>query len=82
MFLRIIIGLAGMILGFFMVWRPAAFLSMIGPQIWMEKIFGPGREVSGYKLLGVVIIIVSIMIMLGLIEGVLMWFFSPIIPKQ
>ncbi len=81
MLLRIAIGLVGMAVGFWIVWKPAAFLSILGEQAWMEKIFGPGREISGYKVVGVLVIIVSIMIMLGLIEGVLFWFFSPIIRK-
>lgn len=79
MLARILFGLAGMVAGFFMVWRPLWFLEMLGEQEWMNKIFGEGKAVSGYKLLGVVIILVSILVATGLIQGILLWFFSPII---
>ncbi len=76
---QIIFGLIFAVVGFFMVWKPQFFLDMLGEQVWMEKIFGPGRGTSGYKVLGVVVIIVGFLIITGLIKGILLWIFSPIV---
>ncbi|MFA5029849.1 MAG: hypothetical protein WC518_03905 [Patescibacteria group bacterium] len=79
MLVRIIVGIIGAVVGFLMVFRPKFFLDAIGEQAWMEKVFGSGGGISGYKVMGVVIVIISFLIMTGLIEGVLMAIFGPLI---
>lgn len=73
--ISIFVGLAGVIIGALMVWRPNIFLEMIGEQAWMNKMFS--SSISGYKLLGIIIIIISFLIMTGMIKGIILWFFAP-----
>jgi hypothetical protein len=76
---KIIVGIIGAVAGFFMAWRPLFFVESLGEQAWMQKVFGAGGGVSGYRVLGVAVIIISFLIMTGLIEGVLLWIFGPLI---
>ncbi len=78
---KIIIGLIGVALGFLMVWKPRAFLEMIGEQAWAEKIFGYGHGTTAYQTIGIIIIFLSFMIMTGLIEGTVVWIFSPLFKR-
>jgi hypothetical protein len=77
--LRIIVGIIGIIAGTTMVWRPLAWLDIIGKQNWMMKVFG--EYVTGYKVFGIIVIIVSMLIMTGLVQGLLLWFLGPIFPN-
>ena len=79
--LKIIAGLIGVVVGALMVWKPQKFLEMVGEQRWMIKIFGEGHATEGYKALGIIIVFVSALIMTGLVEGILLWFFSPMMPN-
>ena len=79
MLIRIITGLIGCAVGFFMVWKPQIFLEMIGEQEWAEKVFGPGNGTTAYKTIGIIVIVVSFLVITGMFEGVIMWFFGPIL---
>jgi len=65
--------------GFFIVWKPQSFLEMMGEQKWMIKLFGPGHGTTGYKTLGLIIVLVGFLIMFQMVEGILYWFFGPIL---
>ncbi|MFA5048018.1 MAG: hypothetical protein WC516_03205 [Patescibacteria group bacterium] len=78
MLIQIIAGLIGCVIGFFMVWKPHIFLEMIGEQQWAEKFFGQGNGTTAYKVIGMVIIVVSFLVITGLFKGVIVWFFGPL----
>ena len=75
---RIIIGVIVIVVGFLMVWKAGKFAEAIGPQTWLEKVVGEGNTIGAYKLLGIIIIIVGCLVATNLIQGLLLWFFSPV----
>ncbi len=79
MLLKIIIGLIGAVIGFYLVWKPQWFLGLLGELRWAEKVFGPNREMAAYQAIGVIVVLVSFLIMTGMIQNVILWIFSPII---
>ncbi|MEK7653016.1 MAG: hypothetical protein AAB358_00825 [Patescibacteria group bacterium] len=78
MWLSIFVGIIGVALGAWMVIKPQLFLELIGEQAWMEKIFGSGHGTTGYQTIGIIIIIVSFLIMTGLIKGIILAIFLPL----
>jgi len=74
-----LVGLVGIILGFLMVWKPGVFLEFIGEQEWANKIIGEGHGETAYKVIGLIIIFLSFLIMFGLIQGIIIWIFGPVI---
>jgi hypothetical protein len=78
MLLQIIIGLIGVAVGAYIIWKPHLFLELIGEHAWMEKLFGPGHGTTGYQVIGLVIIVISFIIMTGMIEGLIGAIFSPL----
>jgi len=76
---RMIIGLLTVTAGFYMAWKPSFFLDAIGDQAWMEKIFGEGRQITGYQFLGVIIALLGLAIITGLHTAILYWIFGPVI---
>jgi len=68
MFTRILIGLAITFLGFLFVWKTNIFYSMLGSVPWADRTFGGGGTNTFYKLLGVGIIIVGVMVITNLFE--------------
>jgi hypothetical protein len=77
MLVRIIIGLIGIVIGFFMVWKAEKFAEAIGPMQWAEKFFGGSRSSTGYQIIGIAIIILSFMIMTNMIGGLIMAILGP-----
>jgi len=75
--LSIILGILGIVAGFFMVWKPQKFLAGLGEQAWMEKVFGPGHGTTGYQAVGIILIIISLMLMTGIIESMAVSIFVP-----
>ncbi len=79
MLLKIIVGLIGIILGMVFLMRSEWFLANFGRIDWAEIHLGAeGGTRLFYKLLGLVIILVSILIMTGLMEGLLLAIFGPL----
>jgi len=72
------LGLFGLIVGFLMVWKPAKFVEALGEPSWTEKIFSSGRGTTAYQTIGIVVIIISIMIMTGLIQGMFLSIVGPL----
>lgn len=83
MFLRIIIGLIGIGLGMILIIKSEWFLANFGRIDWAEIHLGTeGGTRLLYKLIGLVFILISILIMTGLIEGVLLAIFGPLFGRR
>jgi len=79
MITRIIVGIVGTVVGSIMIMRSEWFLSFFGRIDWAEIHLGSeGGTRVFYKLLGMVTILISLMIMTGMIEGLLMAIFGPL----
>lgn len=76
---RIFIGIIVAVIGFFMVYRPKYFLDFLGSQAWVEKIFSVNDQELAYKIIGMIVIFVGVLIMTNLIYDLLGWALSPII---
>lgn len=68
MITRILIGFAITFLGFLFVWKTDVFYSMLGSVPWADRTFGGGGTRTFYKLLGLAIIIIGVMVMTNLFE--------------
>jgi hypothetical protein len=68
MLTRILIGFVITTLGFFFVWKTDIFYSMLGSVAWAERTFGGGGTRLFYKLMGVAIIFIGVMIMTNLFD--------------
>jgi len=79
MLVRILIGLIVMAVGFFVVYRPKYFLDFLGNQAWVEKIFSVNDQELAYKIIGLIVIFVGVLIATDLIYDLLGWALSPII---
>ena len=79
MLVRILIGIAVMVVGFFIVWKPRFFYDFMGHQMWAEKLLGVHEDEAAFKIIGIIVIIVGMLIATDLIYGLLAWFFSPVI---
>ncbi len=80
---RIIIGIIGIVVGCIMVIKSEWFLSFFGRIDWAEIHLGAeGGTRLFYKLLGMATILISLLIMTGMIEGVLMAIFGPLFGKR
>lgn len=79
MALRIIIGLIVAVVGFFMVYRPRFFFDFLGEQAWVAKIFSVNDQELAYKIIGIIVIFIGVLIMTNIIYDLLGWALSPII---
>ncbi|MFA5413738.1 MAG: hypothetical protein WC348_04355 [Patescibacteria group bacterium] len=83
MITRIIVGIVGIVIGSIMVIRSEWLLSFFGRINWAEIHLGSeGGTRVFYKLLGILAIIISLMIMTGMIEGLLMAIFGPLFGQR
>ncbi len=81
--LKIIIGLIGIAAGFMLVWKSEWIYQNFGGIAWAEKHFGTeGGSRIFYKLIGIFVILVSILIMTGLIGGIIKAIFSRLFMVQ
>ncbi len=71
MILRIIVGLFTVALGFFMVWKTVLFQDFFGANAWAERKLGPGGTRSFYKLLGVGVAFLGMLIATNVISGII-----------
>ncbi|PJE76878.1 hypothetical protein COV05_01625 [Candidatus Uhrbacteria bacterium CG10_big_fil_rev_8_21_14_0_10_48_16] len=70
-FIRIPLGLAIMVVGFFMVKKTDVVLSWFGSVPFAEEKFGAGGSRFFYKLLGVAVVFLGIFISTNIISGIL-----------
>ena len=71
MLLRILLGLFVIAVGFLMVWKTVGFQDFFGANAWAERKMGPGGTNTFYKLLGVGVAFLGMLIATNLISGVL-----------
>lgn len=75
----VIIGAFIIVLGFLMVYKPRFFVDFLGHQPWVEKIFSVYDDELAYKIIGIIIIFVGVMVMTNLIWGILGFLLSPVL---
>jgi hypothetical protein len=71
MLTRILIGFAITFLGILFVWKTEVFYNMLGSVEWADRTFGGGGSRTFYKLLGVGIILIGVMVMTNLFEMII-----------
>ncbi len=72
--LRVLLGLAVMAVGFWMVWRTEAVFSWFGEVPWAERKMGAGSSRFFYKLLGILVAFIGIFIATNIISDILSGF--------
>ncbi|PIX62139.1 hypothetical protein CO057_01155 [Candidatus Uhrbacteria bacterium CG_4_9_14_0_2_um_filter_41_50] len=72
-FWRIVIGLLVIALGLSMVWKTDFYLRALGMVSWAERNLGGGGTRLFYKLLGILIIFVGMMITTNLFDKFMTW---------
>jgi hypothetical protein len=70
---RTLIGLAIIALGFSMIWKTEWYLRILGMNMWAEQTFGGGGSRFFYKLFGIVIILIGIIIVTDLWDNLMVW---------
>lgn len=71
MLTRILLGMVITFVGFLFVWKTEAFYRMLGSVSWADRTFGGGGTRTFYKLLGLAIIIIGVMVMTNLFEMII-----------
>lgn len=72
-------GLVGLAIGVAIVIKSESMLNAFGRiQFFEEKLGAEGGSRLGYKLLGMLIIFISILMITGLINGFMLWLVSPL----
>lgn len=66
--MQFIWGLAGIIAGIALIWKTYPLVSIFGNINWAERHLGGGGTYTFYKLLGLLIILLSTMQMFGIID--------------
>lgn len=69
--------IAGILLIIFTEW----FLNNFGRIDWAEQKLGGGTR-TFLKILGLILIFVGLLMIFGLFGGLVLWIFSPLMPKQ
>jgi hypothetical protein len=75
---NLIIGLVMTVLGVLMVKYTFWLANTTGAQGWLERFTGPGSTYGIYKIVGVLVAFIGLMIATGLGTPVAEFFFSPI----
>ncbi|MFZ2681595.1 MAG: hypothetical protein WAZ14_00630 [Patescibacteria group bacterium] len=68
MLTRILLGAGIIVVGYLMALKTNWFLTMLGPVAWAERTFVSGGSRTFYKLLGMVIIIIGIIVVTNLFD--------------
>ena len=76
--MRIILGLLGAVLGALMAIKSESLYQNFGSVQWAEEHLGTGGSHTFYKLLGIVIVLISFLAMTGLIQGIILGIFGPL----
>lgn len=83
MFLKqFLIGLTVTALGVGMTWRADIALEFIGQSWWAERNFGPGGSRFLYKLIGILVSIIGIIVMTDLFDVIIGGLFYAIFGKR
>ena len=81
--MSILFGLIGIGIGAMIVMKSEKMLSAFGRIEFFEKHLGSdGGSRLGYKLFGILIIFLSMLIMTGMIDGFMMFFLEPLIRQR
>ncbi len=76
----IIVGLVIIIIGVLMVLKTEALLNMFGRIEVFDRYLGTeGGSRLGYKIIGMIVIFIGILVMTNLIGGFIEWVFSPLL---
>lgn len=77
--MNIILGLIGIGIGFVIVWQSEWLLENFGSiEFFEDKLRTEGGSRLGYKLLGMFLIFIGILILTGMIKGFALWILSPL----
>jgi len=72
---KIIAGLVLLILGFIITWKSEWLLKNFGANSWAEtKLATSGGSRMLYKLIGMGMMLIGILVMTGLVEGIILGF--------
>jgi hypothetical protein len=78
--MSIIIGIILAVVGVFMAIKSEAMLNMFGRVEFFEKYLGiEGGTRLGYKLLGIAVFIIGVMLATNVFGDFMMWLLSPLI---
>ena len=76
---NLILGLLVLAGGCFMVFKAEAFLNNFGRLPFFENhLASSGGSRLGYKLIGIILMVIGFMIATGMISGFISWFISPV----
>lgn len=80
---RIIISIIGLVIGAIFVIKSEWFLQNFGKNDWAERHLGSeGGSRLMYKLIGLAIILVSLLLMTNLLGAIVLSVLEPIFPKS
>jgi hypothetical protein len=74
--MSIIFGLLGVVLGALMTIKSEWVYQNFGSSDWAEQHLGSGGSHTFYKLCGIAIVIISLLIMTGLMGGIILGIFG------
>lgn len=63
--LRLLIFVIGMLVGFYFLLRPLQTVSVLGEMPWAEQKLGPGGTYTAIKLFGILIMVVSVIVLVN-----------------
>ncbi len=77
--MRIILGFIGVVVGALVTIKSESIYQMFGSVDWAERFLGGGGSHTFYKLLGILVVLISFLVMTGLIENVLLAIFGSLL---
>lgn len=81
--MRIFLGLIATVVGFIITWKANWIVNNFGRVPWAEKWLGiEGGSRLFWKLMGVLIVVIGWLYMIGATEKIILWIFSPALPRQ
>jgi hypothetical protein len=81
--MKIIVFIASLILGLFLVIKTEKMLDFFGPNEWAEEKLGMyGGSRLFYKTLGIIIILAGTMYLTGWLQDLLLAIFAPMVGKK
>ncbi len=78
--LRILLGIAIAAAGFHMVWKTSFYLNFFGRMEWAQRKLGGGGSILLYKLVGIVVCFIGIMVATNLWDAFLKATLGSMIP--
>ncbi|MDD4412138.1 MAG: hypothetical protein PHR00_00590 [Patescibacteria group bacterium] len=80
MIIRIILGIVFIAIGIFLNVKTESMLQSFGRMAWFEMKLGvEGGSRLGYRLIGIILIFLGVLIAFGMIDGFIMWILSPLL---